>query len=173
MERYSDRWQTRQKVKEFLPEVRSKLEKTSDELTKLMEKISTKEKVINKNFTHFVDDYKVHAERLKEVRQKSGQLSESYQKQQETLLQITEKLDEIQVKRTRKNEQNTMNEQGNKTTDTSPLMKIKKAIHSLRQEIQALEIRLGVVSNTLLQAKIKEKSGGELSKNQARADRVS
>jgi len=66
-----------------------------------------------------------------------------------------------------------MNEQGNKTTDTSPLMKIKKAIHSLRQEIQALEIRLGVVSNTLLQAKIKEKSGGELSKNQARADRVS
>ena len=87
-----------------MPEVRSKLEKTSDELTKLMEKISTKEKVINKNFTHFVDDYKVHAERLKEVRQKSGQLSESYQKQQETLLQITEKLDEIQVKRTRKNE---------------------------------------------------------------------
>ena len=52
-----------------------------------------------------------------------------------------------------------MNIKGDKMTDTSPLVQIKKAIHSLRQEIQAMEIRLGVVNNTLLQAKIKEKSG--------------
>ena len=63
----------------------------------MMERISGKEKVINKNFAHIVGDYKVHAENLKEVRQKSSQLSESYQKQQEKLLEITEKLEEIQV----------------------------------------------------------------------------
>ena len=66
-----------------------------------------------------------------------------------------------------------MNELGNTMTDTSPLVKIKKAIHSLRQEIQALEIRLGVVSNTLLQAKIKEKSSGEVTKTQGNATRIS
>ncbi len=44
-----------------------------------------------------MDDYKVHADNLKEVRQQSGQLNESYQKQQERLLEITEKLDEILV----------------------------------------------------------------------------
>ena len=58
-------------------------------------------------------------------------------------------------------------------TDTSPLVKIKKAIHSIRQEIQAMEIRLGVVSNTLLQSKIKEKSGGDPTKSQGKTDRVS
>ena len=42
-------------------------------------------------------------------------------------------------------------------TDTSPLVLIKKAIHSLRQDISNLDIRVGVVSNTLLQAKMQEK----------------
>ena len=65
-----------------------------------------------------------------------------------------------------------MNEQGNTMTDTSPLVKLKKAIHSMRQEIQGIEIRLGVVSNTLLQAKIKEKTVSDNTKNPAKADRV-
>jgi hypothetical protein len=50
-----------------------------------------------------------------------------------------------------------MNVQGNTMTDTSPLVLIKKAIHSLRQDISNLDIRVGVVSNTLLQAKMQEK----------------
>lgn len=84
-------------MKKQLPEVRSKLEKTSDELSGLMEKISGKEKVINKNFAHVVEEYKVHAEELKEVKQRSSQLSETYQKQQEMLSEITERLEEVQV----------------------------------------------------------------------------
>lgn len=51
-----------------------------------------------------------------------------------------------------------MNIKGNEKTDTSPLVKIRKAINDIRQEIQAMEIRLGVVNNTLLQAKIRERS---------------
>ncbi len=65
-----------------------------------------------------------------------------------------------------------MNIQGDTMTDTSPLVKIKKAIHSIRQEIQAMEIRLGVVSNTLLQSKIKEKSGTDHTKAQGKTDRI-
>lgn len=80
-----------------MPEVRSKLEKTSDELSRLMEKISGKEKVINKNFAHIVEEYRGHAEELKEVKQRSTQLSENYQKQQEILLEITERLEDVQV----------------------------------------------------------------------------
>lgn len=80
-----------------MPDVRVKLEKTSDELSKLMEKISGKEKVINKNFAHIVEEYKVHAEELKEVKQRSSQLSENYQKQQEVLQEITERLEKVQV----------------------------------------------------------------------------
>lgn len=58
---------------------------------------------------------------------------------------------------------------GNETTDTSPLVQIRKAIHEIRQEIQSMEIRLGVVNNTLLQAKIREKSVGD---NSNQAERI-
>eukprot|EP00826_Nyctotherus_ovalis_P034732 TRINITY_DN2915_c0_g1_i14.p4 TRINITY_DN2915_c0_g1~~TRINITY_DN2915_c0_g1_i14.p4 ORF type:complete len:146 (+),score=73.12 TRINITY_DN2915_c0_g1_i14:1000-1437(+) len=139
-----------------MPEVRSKLEKTSDELSRLMEKISGKEKVINKNFAHIVEEYRGHAEELKEVKQRSTQLSENYQKQQEILLEITERLEDVQTK---------MNIKGNEKTDTSPLVKIRKAINDIRQEIQAMEIRLGVVNNTLLQAKIRERSNTDTTKS--------
>jgi estrogen-related receptor beta like 1 len=153
-----------EKVKEYLPEARGKLEKTSDELLKIMEKISGKEKVINKNFAHIIEEYKVHAENLKDVRQKSDQLNDNNQKQLILLNEITDKLEVIQ---------NTMNVAGNTMTDTSPLFQIKKAIHSLRQEIQGLEIRIGVVSNTLLQAKLKEKSSQEPAKMNSKPERLS
>jgi predicted nuclease with TOPRIM domain len=84
-------------VKKLLPDVRSKLEKTSDEMTRIMEMITGKEKVINKNFAHIVDEYKVHADQLKEVKQQTAQLNENYQKQQEILLEITERLEDVQV----------------------------------------------------------------------------
>ncbi len=42
-------------------------------------------------------------------------------------------------------------------TNTQPVVKIKKSIHSIKQEILNLDIRVGVVSNTLLQAKMQEK----------------
>eukprot|EP00826_Nyctotherus_ovalis_P034734 TRINITY_DN2915_c0_g1_i4.p1 TRINITY_DN2915_c0_g1~~TRINITY_DN2915_c0_g1_i4.p1 ORF type:complete len:195 (+),score=81.96 TRINITY_DN2915_c0_g1_i4:806-1390(+) len=145
-----------ERVKKLMPEVRSKLEKTSDELSRLMEKISGKEKVINKNFAHIVEEYRGHAEELKEVKQRSTQLSENYQKQQEILLEITERLEDVQTK---------MNIKGNEKTDTSPLVKIRKAINDIRQEIQAMEIRLGVVNNTLLQAKIRERSNTDTTKS--------
>lgn len=60
-----------------------------------------------------------------------------------------------------------MNIKGNEKTDTSPLVKIRKAINDIRQEIQAMEIRLGVVNNTLLQAKIRDRSSGDNSKSHA------
>jgi len=84
-------------MKKLLPEVRSKLEKTSDELTRIMEMITGKEKVINKNFSHIVEEYKVHADQLKEVKQQTAQLNGSYQKQQEILVEITERLEDVQV----------------------------------------------------------------------------
>ena len=54
-----------------------------------------------------------------------------------------------------------MNMQGKSVTDTLPLVKIKKAIHSMKQEILTLDIRIGVVSNTLLQAQMREKAMGK------------
>ncbi len=44
--------------------------------------------------------------------------------------------------------------------DTGPLIKLKNTMGKIRDEIAQFEIRIGVVENTLLQAKIRAKKHG-------------
>lgn len=50
-------------------------------------------------------------------------------------------------------------------TDTQPLNNIKKAITGVKTDLKGLDLRIGVVSNMLLQAKLKERSKLETSKS--------
>lgn len=50
-----------------------------------------------------------------------------------------------------------MDERGNDMTDTSPLVKIKQGLSKLKQEIKTMDLRIGVVGHTLMQAKIRHK----------------
>lgn len=47
---------------------------------------------------------------------------------------------------------------GKSFSDNSPLQKIKKSIAQVKQDIKSIDIRIGVVSNTLLQLKLKERT---------------
>ncbi len=51
--------------------------------------------------------------------------------------------------------QGQMDSRGSSMTDTSPLMKIKEALASLRTEVKSMELRIGVVGHTLMQSKLK------------------
>jgi estrogen-related receptor beta like 1 len=42
-----------------------------------------------------------------------------------------------------------------KATDTSPLVDIKRSVQSIRDEVNAFELRIGVVSHTLMQSKLR------------------
>lgn len=54
-----------------------------------------------------------------------------------------------------------MDDIGKNISDQSPLLKIKKAIEKVWKDIRAIDIRIGVVSNTLLQCKLRERNLGE------------
>lgn len=47
---------------------------------------------------------------------------------------------------------------GKQFSDNTPVQNIKKAITTIKTDISSIDIRIGVVSNTLLQLKLKEKS---------------
>lgn len=49
--------------------------------------------------------------------------------------------------------------QGDKMTDITVIGKLKHSITSLKNEILSIDIRTGVVSNTLLHSKLYDKSG--------------
>jgi len=43
----------------------------------------------------------------------------------------------------------------NSATDTSPLVNIKQALVSIKGDVQTFDLRIGVISHTLMQAKLK------------------
>ncbi|KAF3857700.1 hypothetical protein F7725_010901 [Dissostichus mawsoni] len=50
-----------------------------------------------------------------------------------------------------------MEEKGSSMSDGAPVVKIKQSLTKLKQEIIQMDVRIGVVEHTLLQAKLKEK----------------
>ena len=61
---------------------------------------------------------------------------------------VSEKLELIQSK---------TNEHSGSMTDSSPVVKIKDAYKIMLSEIKAMDVRMGVLSHTILQYKSKEK----------------
>jgi len=55
-------------------------------------------------------------------------------------------------------QQGKIDDTGKAFSDNSPLQNIKKSIVSVKNDIKSIDIRIGVVSNTLLQLKLKERA---------------
>lgn len=65
------------------------------------------------------------------------------------LADINERLSQVEKK---------IDDTGKSFSDSSPLQKIKKSIATVKNDIKSIDIRIGVVSNTLLQLKLKERA---------------
>merc|ERR1712046_249398 len=79
---------------------------------------------------------------------------EEYNKQSEYINTLTNELASVSEELTKIKEK--MDARGNSMTDTSPLIKMKTAVGRLRQEAKQLEIRIGVVTHTLVAKKLKQ-----------------
>ena len=56
-----------EQVKASLPDVRVKLERLSDEVSRALERISKKEGLLSKSFQGMTGDYRAHSDRLREI----------------------------------------------------------------------------------------------------------
>lgn len=139
-------------VKKSLPDVRSKLEKVSDEVSKAIEKIAKKETLLNKSFVNMTGDYRSHADNLKNITEEFNKANQNAQELEKQLYEINERLTHITKK---------MDDAGQNISNTQPLIKIKKAMNKVKADIKSIDIRIGVVSNTLLQCKLKERNSKE------------
>ena len=60
-----------------------------------------------------------------------------------------------------------MEERGSSMTDGSPLVNIRKSLARVKTEITAMDVRIGVVEHTLLQARMKDRSNMQSDLHQA------
>ena len=65
-----------------------------------------------------------------------------------------------------------MEERGSSMTDGSPLVNIRKSLARVKAEMTAMDVRIGVVEHTLLQARMKDRSNMQRDMNQAVQDQT-
>ena len=128
-------------VKGSLPDVRVKLERLADDVSKALERIGKKEGLLSKSFQGMTGDYRAHTDHLREIQNNFQTMSKNVQDMETELADVNERLSQIQKK---------IDETGKSFSDNSPLQKIKKSIAQVKNDIKSIDIRIGVVSNILL-----------------------
>ncbi|NXN08338.1 IFT57 protein, partial [Indicator maculatus] len=127
------------------------LDKLHNEISRTLEKINSREKYINNQLEHLVQEYRSAQALLSEDEREwievgRGQIQTE---KKNLFFKITEVLERVKQE---------TEEKGSSMTDGAPLVKIKQALTKLKQETIQMDIQIGVMEHTLLQSKLKEKS---------------
>lgn len=125
------------------------LAKLQMDIGKTLEKIDSREKYLNKQLDHLMQEYRLQQDSLAGTTERYKQASVSVTDLSRQLARVTEQLEVIKAQ---------MDERGTSMTDAGPLVKIKQALTRLRADVQEMELRIGVVQHTLLTAKLKNKN---------------
>jgi len=137
----------KQIIEDQFPATKAQLEKMSKELSSTLERIRSKEAFINSQFDHRALDYRQQQEELTQVQGQYTELNEVVMNYQIELKNLVEELEVVK---------NDMEDRSSTVTDTAPIVKMKDAFKKLRSDTRQLEVRIGVVSHTLMQAKLRQ-----------------
>lgn len=140
--------QYKQVIESQFPNAKAQLEKLSRELSGALERIRAKENFINTQFDHRALDYRTQQEELTQVQTQYTELNEVVINYQIDLKNLSEELEVVKGE---------MEERSSTVTDTAPIVKMKEAFKKLRSDTRQLEVRIGVVSHTLMQAKLRQR----------------
>lgn len=141
--------QHRDGIKSSLKDAKSYLDKLQEDIGKTLEKVSSREKYINNQLEHLIQEYRSAQARLSEAKERYQQASGGVTERTRVLAEVSEELEKVKQE---------MEEKGSSMSDGAPVVKIKQSLTKLKQEIVQMDVRVGVVQHTLLQAKLKEKS---------------
>ncbi|XP_031148296.1 intraflagellar transport protein 57 homolog [Sander lucioperca] len=136
-------------IKSSLKEAKSYLDKLQEDIGKTLEKVGSREKYINNQLEHLIQEYRSAQAKLSEAKERYQQASGGVTERTRVLAEISEELEKVKQE---------MEEKGSSMSDGAPVVKIKQSLTKLKQEIVQMDVRIGVVEHTLLQAKLKEKS---------------
>ncbi|CAK66445.1 unnamed protein product (macronuclear) [Paramecium tetraurelia] len=129
-------------IKTILPEARIKLERISDELGEILDRITKREYNINENMSEMCLEFKKKNEEYKKIELQYQNYTNAKKEMTDQYKQIQEKFETVQ---------NKLNEHGSVSTNQSPVISIKASLTKLRLEIKQMDLRIGVLSHTILQ----------------------
>lgn len=130
------------------PESKTHLDRLGTDLNGSLDKLITREKILNEQFDHLLQQYRAQRIQLIDLQETYNKRTESISERNNELHRIQEQLEEVK---------RIMDERGSNISDTSPVVRIKNAIKKLTEELREMEVRIGVVSHTLLSLNVKDK----------------
>ena len=144
-------------IDEALTTTKADLDKLQAEIQKTLEKISSREKYINSQLEQPLTAYKQISHLLAQTKEQYKLVSGGVVERSRLLAQITDELDTVK---------NELDDRGTSMTDGSPLVNIRKSLARVRSEILGMDVRIGVLEHTLIQAGVKNRESFQRDINQ-------
>jgi len=135
-----------EKVASLAPETYVMLDRLSEDMERTLQAVKKSEQKLNSQCKDGVDEFATKQDKLQEVQDVYNTKSEAINELTNALSAVSDELAAIKGK---------MDERGTSMTDTSPLIKIKSALARLKEERKAMDVRIGVVTHTLVAKKLK------------------
>ena len=123
------------------PDVKVMLERMGDDLTKTLERIQKREHTLQQQFSDQVEEYRSKLRDLQAVQETFNVANRNVQQLSNELNSVSEALDTTKAE---------IQEREEKTSDVTPLVKIKEALNKVKSEIKEMSLRIGVLQHTVL-----------------------
>lgn len=136
-------------IQDSLSSAKTRLDKLYSDITQTMDKIKSREKFLNNQLDPTLVEYRSVQEELARVSDQYQEVSGGVSERQRALALVSEELDAVKQE---------MEERGSSMTDGTPLVNIKRAVGRMKSEITAMDVQIGVLEHSLLQARLRDKS---------------
>lgn len=123
------------------------LENMSKDIAKTLERISTREKSLNTQLSSMMSKFKRATDTRAELREKYKAASVGVSSRTETLDRISDDIEQLKQQ---------IEEQGAKSSDGAPLVKIKQAVSKLEEELQTMNVQIGVLEQSILNTYLRD-----------------
>ncbi|KAE9418023.1 hypothetical protein Angca_008195, partial [Angiostrongylus cantonensis] len=137
-----------QKITELIGSVTPKLELVTNEVEKSLERIESRERTLNQQLSVWLSRYKEAKDARAEVRERYKAAFVGVSERTAALQRISEDIDQIKMQ---------IEEQGAKTSDGAPIMKVRQALLKIEEDIQRMNVQIGVLEQSLMQAQLRER----------------
>ncbi|KAM7542421.1 hypothetical protein Aperf_G00000008486 [Anoplocephala perfoliata] len=138
--------QHRRAIDALFGDSRGHFKRLQEELTRGLNKISSREKYINSQIDQELTEYRCAQDHLSEMKEAYTKASGGIAERTSKLAQLSEEVERVKAE---------MEQRGCSMTDGSPMIRIKQAIQRLKAENVAMEIRIGVLEHTLLRLQLR------------------
>ncbi|KAK7790013.1 hypothetical protein R5R35_013341 [Gryllus longicercus] len=136
-------------IEEALTNTKVQLDKLHTEISRTLEKIGSREKYLNSQLEPVLVQYRSLQDEMSRLNEQYQDVSGGVAERTRSLANITEELESVKQE---------MEERGSSMTDGTPVVNIKKAIARIKNEITAMDVRLGVLEHSLMQARLRDKT---------------